>query len=183
MLPLTPTLVHLQMYMHAHEPTHICMYTHACAYTQVPPPSDTAGCAAWFRHYCAPEMQGRGMFMDWACPTAGAVPCGYAPHSLQDSIPLSGCKAAPLPLSHTPHTHSTTWKTAYQSHAPSHTLCCCGIHCALSCTPRTPPSLCRSRSRSRSRGSNAVVLYVYSKLLYGKSLVTATFFELPRGAA
>eukprot|EP00040_Diaphanoeca_grandis_P039805 m.5018 g.5018 ORF g.5018 m.5018 type:complete len:391 (-) comp3944_c0_seq1:269-1441(-) len=34
---------------------------------QVPPPNTPAGCARWFRYYCAPEMQGRGMFMDWAC--------------------------------------------------------------------------------------------------------------------
>jgi hypothetical protein len=44
---------------------------------QVPPPNNTKGCAAWFHHYCAPEMQGRGMFMDWACPTAGNNPCGF----------------------------------------------------------------------------------------------------------
>ena len=50
---------------------------------QVPPPNDTAGCAAWFRRYCAPEMQGRGMFMDWACPTAGGVPCGDDPRREQ----------------------------------------------------------------------------------------------------
>lgn len=43
---------------------------------QVPPPNNTAGCVAWFQHYCKPEMQGRGMFMDWACPTAGNKPCG-----------------------------------------------------------------------------------------------------------
>ena len=34
-------------------------------FEQVPPPNNTAGCDAWFRHYCAPEMQGRGMFMDF----------------------------------------------------------------------------------------------------------------------
>jgi hypothetical protein len=50
---------------------------------QVPPPTDTAGCAAWFRHYCLPQMQGRGMFMDWACPAAGDVPCGDDPRRRQ----------------------------------------------------------------------------------------------------
>lgn len=32
---------------------------------QRPPPRDSQGCTAWFRHYCKPEMQGRGMFMSW----------------------------------------------------------------------------------------------------------------------
>ena len=38
---------------------------------QQPPPNTTAGCTAWFRHYCKPEMQGHGMFLGWS-PTQPA---------------------------------------------------------------------------------------------------------------
>ena len=35
-------------------------------FNQRPPPSAPPPlCAAWMRNYCAPGMQGRGMFMDW----------------------------------------------------------------------------------------------------------------------
>lgn len=33
---------------------------------QQAPPNDTAGCTRWFKHYCAPKMQGRGMMMGFA---------------------------------------------------------------------------------------------------------------------
>eukprot|EP00912_Choanoflagellata_sp_UC4_P001391 UC4_evm1s865 len=34
-------------------------------FEQMPPPNNTAGCHAWFKHYCSPQMQGRGMFMEF----------------------------------------------------------------------------------------------------------------------
>ena len=34
-------------------------------HNQRPPPRAPAQCSAWMRNYCAPGMQGRGMFMDW----------------------------------------------------------------------------------------------------------------------
>lgn len=33
---------------------------------QQAPPNNTAGCVQWFRHFCKPEMQGRGMLMGFA---------------------------------------------------------------------------------------------------------------------
>ena len=45
---------------------------------QQPPPNNTAGCITWFRDYCKPEMQGRGMLMGWpaepAAPTEVSAP-------------------------------------------------------------------------------------------------------------
>ena len=34
-------------------------------YNQRPPPRPTNQCTTWMRNYCAPEMQGRGMFLEW----------------------------------------------------------------------------------------------------------------------
>jgi hypothetical protein len=34
-------------------------------YNQRPPLNDTSQCTDWMRSYCAPGMQGRGMFMEW----------------------------------------------------------------------------------------------------------------------
>jgi hypothetical protein len=34
-------------------------------YNQRPPPRPAAQCTAWMRSYCAPGMQGRGMFLEW----------------------------------------------------------------------------------------------------------------------
>jgi len=34
-------------------------------YNQRPPPEPAPQCTAWMRNYCAPGMQGRGMFMEW----------------------------------------------------------------------------------------------------------------------
>ena len=34
-------------------------------YNQRPPPTPVEQCTAWMRNYCAPEMQGRGMFLEW----------------------------------------------------------------------------------------------------------------------
>jgi hypothetical protein len=34
-------------------------------YNQRPPPRPTDQCTTWMRNYCAPEMQGRGVFLEW----------------------------------------------------------------------------------------------------------------------
>ena len=40
---------------------------------QQPPPNNTEGCVSWFRHYCQPAMQGRGMFLGWSATQPAAT--------------------------------------------------------------------------------------------------------------